>query len=65
MIYEVDQYGNLETGDSSTPITASLASGNGPLLGNTPVTVSGGVASFVGLTDNRAGIISLNFSARD
>ncbi len=61
-VYEVDQYGNLEANDSSTPITASLASGNGPLVGTTTANVSGGVATFVGLADNRAGMISLNFS---
>ncbi len=61
-VYEVDQYGNIETSDSSTPITASLASGNGPLAGTTTANVSGGVATFVGLADNRAGMISLNFS---
>ena len=61
-IYEVDQYGNLETTDNTTAITASLASGTGPLLGTTISTVSGGVATFAGLADNKAGIISLNFS---
>jgi hypothetical protein len=63
-IDEVDQYGNLETGDSSTPITASLASGNGPLQGTKTVIASGGVATFLDLADNRAGTaaISLNFS---
>ena len=58
----MDQYGNIETGDNSTTITASLASGNGPLLGTTTVTLSDGVATFVGLADNKAGIISLNFA---
>ena len=63
VIYEVDKYGNLETLDSSTAITATLASGNGPLLGTTTINVSGGVATFVGLADNRAGMtISLSFS---
>ena len=62
VVYEEDQYGNLETGDNSTVITASLASGNGPLRGTTTATVSGGVATFAGLFDNVAGIISLNFA---
>ena len=62
VIYEVDQYGNLETLDSSTAITATLASGNGPLVGTTTINVSGGVATFIGLADNRAGVISLSFS---
>ena len=62
VVYEVDQYGNLETGDNSTVITASLASGNGPLRGTASVTVSGGVATFGDLFDDVAGIISLNFA---
>ena len=62
VVYEVDQYGNLETGDNSTMITASLASGNGTLLGTTTATLSGGVATFVGLADNTAGTISLSFA---
>ena len=62
VVYEVDQYGSLESGDSSTAFTVSLASGNGPLLGTTTVTGSGGVATFVGLADDRAGTISLNFA---
>ena len=35
VIDEEDQYGNLETGDNSTVVTASLASGNGTLQGTT------------------------------
>ena len=62
VIYEVDQYGNIETGDNSTTITATLASGNGPLLGTTMVTLAEGVATFVGLADNKAGVISLSFA---
>ncbi len=62
VVYEMDQYGNLETSDNSTAITASLGSGNGPLRGTSTATLSGGVASFVGLADNVAGIISLNFA---
>ena len=34
VIDEEDQYGNLETGDNSTVVTASLASGAGTLEGN-------------------------------
>jgi len=33
VIYEDDRFGNLETGDNSTVVTASLASGTGPLRG--------------------------------
>ena len=63
VIYEEDQYGNLETGDNSTVVTASLASGTGPLQGTTTVTVSGGVATFTNLADNTAETISLNFTS--
>ncbi|MFI5460432.1 MAG: hypothetical protein ACHRXM_33870 [Isosphaerales bacterium] len=61
VVYEEDQFGNLETGDNSTVVTASLASGTGPLQGTTTVTVSGGVATFTNLADNRAETFSLNF----
>jgi streptogramin lyase len=61
-LYELDRYGNLETGDSSTAITVSLASGNGPLHGTTIVYLVDGIATFTDLADNKAGIISLNFS---
>jgi streptogramin lyase len=62
VIDEVDRYGNLETGDNSTGITVSLATGNGPLQATTTVTESGGIATFTDLADNRAGVISLNFT---
>ena len=38
VVYEVDLYGNLETGDSSTVLIASLGTGNGPLQGTTSQT---------------------------
>ena len=63
VIDELDEYGNLESGDDSTVITASLASGNGPLVaGTTTATVSGGVATFTGLADDVTGTISLSFA---
>ena len=62
VIAEEDQYGNLETGDNSTQVTVSLASGTGPLKGTTKVTVAGGIATFAGLYDDTAETISLNFS---
>ena len=34
VIYVEDQYGNLETGDNATQVTAALDTGTGPLLGN-------------------------------
>ena len=59
-----DPYGNLEIGDNSTKATASLQSGTGPLKREmTNVTVSGGVATFTNLADNKAETISLNFSS--
>ena len=59
VVYVEDQYGNLETGDNTTQVTASLASGTGPLLGTVTVTVSGGIATFTDLSDNTAETISL------
>jgi hypothetical protein len=62
-VYVADQYGNLEPADNSTVVTASLASGAGPLQGQTSVTVQGGVAKFTNLEDNKAETITLSFSA--
>ena len=61
VVDEEDQYGNLETGDDSTTVTASLASGTGSLVGTTTVTVAGGVATFTDLEEDTAGTISLEF----
>ena len=63
MIFEEDQFGNIETGDNSTVITATLASGTGPLQGAT-ATVSGGVATFRGLADQKVGTITLDLHRR-
>ncbi len=63
VVYEEDAFGNLETGDDYTVVTASLSSGAGPLHGTTMVTVSGGIASFAGLADNKAETITLSFRA--
>jgi len=63
VIYEEDQYGNLETGDNSTQVTASLEIGSGPLRGTLTVTVSGGIATFTNLTDDTAGTNSLLFTS--
>ncbi len=63
VIYEEDQYGNLETGDNSTKVTASLRTGTGPLQGTTTVTVSGGVATFTNLADDTAETIILLFTS--
>ena len=44
-------------------ITASLASGTGPLEGTTTATLSGGVAAFRSLADDTAATISLQFTS--
>jgi hypothetical protein len=63
VVYEEDQFGNVETTDSSTTVTAGLASGAGPLQGTTQVAVSGGVATFTNLADNTAETITLKFTS--
>ncbi len=40
VIAEEDVFGNVETNDNSTQVTASLNSGNGPLHGSTTITLS-------------------------
>ncbi len=61
-IYEEDQYGDLETGDNSTVVTAFLASGTGALQGSTSVTMRGGIAAFTGLAEDTVGTIALGFT---
>ena len=63
VIFEEDQFGNVETGDNSTTVTASLASGAGPLHGPATVTLSGGVGTFSDLSDRLAEQITLRFVA--
>jgi hypothetical protein len=58
-----DRYGNLETGDDSTVVTAELMSGTGPLQGSITATVVGGVATFSNLADDEAGAITLSFGS--
>ena len=62
VVYEEDQYGNVESGDNTTVVTASLASGVGPLQGTQAVTLSAGVARFTNLGDSTAGPITLRFT---
>ena len=62
VVYEEDQFGNVETTDSTTKVTATLASGSGPLQGTTQVTVSKGVARFTNLSDRKAETITLAFT---
>ena len=64
VVYVEDQYGNLETGDDKTQVTAaSLPAGSGPLQGTTTETVSGGIATFADLSDNKAETITLQFTS--
>ena len=63
VVKEEDQYGNVETADNATVVTAALDSGTGPLRGTTTATVSGGVATFTNLFDNRAEVITLRFTS--
>ncbi len=63
VVYEEDQYDNVETGDNSTQVTAALRTGTGPLLGTTTVTVAGGIATFTNLADNRVETITLLFTS--
>ena len=60
-----DSFGNLETSDNSTQVTASIASGAGPLQGIALATLSGGIGSFTNLADDIAGTITLQFTAGD
>ena len=63
VIGQEDSFGNVETNDNSTQVTASLSSGSGPLSGTTTVTVKSGVATFSNLTDDKAETIALEFTA--
>ena len=63
VIDEEDQFGNLETGDNSTVITAALNTGAGPLQGSTTAIVAGGVATFANLADSTAESITLEFTS--
>jgi streptogramin lyase len=62
VIDELDLYGNLETTESGTLITAAVTFGNGPLVGTTTAALVGGVATFTNLADNYVGTIALGFS---
>ena len=63
VLLEEDAYGNLETGDYSAMVTATLGSGAGPLVGTDSVTVIGGAAIFADLGDNKAETITLAFAS--
>ena len=59
----LDALGNVVTADSTTVVTASLASGNGTLLGTTSILANHGVAAFAGLGPTASGTMTLRFSA--
>ncbi len=61
VIDEEDQFGNLETTDNSTVITAAPSAGAAQLQGAS-ATVSGGIATFNNLTDTEAQTMMLQFS---
>src|SRR5262249_37951200 len=63
VIYIEDQYGNVETGDNTTQVTAGLNSGTSPLQGLKTATASGGIATFTNLGDNTAETLSLQFTS--
>ena len=64
VVAEEDQFGNVETGDSTHTVTAARGSqGSALLQGSTlTVTLSGGVASFSGLSYNKAETMNLAFT---
>ena len=63
VVAEEDRYGNLESGDDTTVVTASAAANFGKLLGTTDVTLSGGLATFTDLSTDVAGAVTLLFGA--
>jgi hypothetical protein len=63
VVYEEDQYGNVESGDNTAVVSAALASGAGPLQGTPTATLSKGVATFANLGDSSPGTIALEFTA--
>jgi hypothetical protein len=56
-VRELDAFGNLETGDSASPVTLVIGANpaGGVLGGTTTVNVSGGVATFSNLSINQIG----------
>jgi hypothetical protein len=62
IVVEKDRFGNIETTDSSTAVTATVSSGNATLEGPMTVTLSDGIASFSGLAGASAGTMAISFS---
>ena len=63
VVYEEDRFGNVETGDNSTVVTAVIASGTGSLQGKVTATVSRGVAAFTNLAGSSGGTIASQFES--
>ncbi len=63
VVYEEDPFGNLETADNSTVVSATLGSGVDPLPGATSVTLKGGVGTFTSLSSQLAETITLKFTS--
>ncbi len=62
VLAEEDQYNNIEMGDSTSVVTAKLASGAGPLLGSTSLTLTNGQATFATLADSKVNSATIKFS---
>ncbi len=62
VIEEEDAYGNLETADNSSVVTVSMTGVAEALLGTTNCRLTGGVATFAGLADDKAGRLTLKFA---
>ena len=62
VVDEEDQYGNLESGDHSAVVTVSIAGDVGLLQGTTSATLTGGVATFTKLADDKAQVIKIQAS---
>jgi hypothetical protein len=60
VLYLADQYGNVQTGDSSSTVTVWLTTANGATLsGTTRVALQNGVAAFSDLSVDKAGSYTL------
>ena len=65
VVEEVDQYGNVITTDSTTTVTAARGdTGTSTLLGNSlTMTLADGVASFTGLSYDKAEQMDITFTS--
>jgi subtilisin family serine protease len=63
VIVEEDRFGNRETGDDTSEISASASNGSAALQGTTVATFSSGVATFTNLAEDTAGTVSVTFKS--